>query len=153
MQRRDRLVEPATHDPYRPKGGLPDPSVCPDCEATWRDGRWTWRHGPADAPRHRCSACARIRDGYPAGFVRLSGAFQGEHRDEIDALIQNIEKRERAEHPVNRIMQIREEEGELVITTTDLHLARAIGSAVESAYQGDLRLDYEEDVLRVHWTR
>ncbi len=153
MSRRDRLIEPRSHDPYRPKEGLPDPSVCPDCEATWRDGRWTWRNGPADAPRIRCSACARIRDGYPAGIVRLSGEFQRTHRADIEALIRNVEKRERGEHPVNRIMQARDEDGDLVVTTTDIHLARAIGSAVESAYHGDLDLDYAEDVLRVDWSR
>lgn len=152
MPRHDPM-EPLACSSYHRTESLPDPSVCPDCEATWRDGRWTWRDGPADAPRIRCPACARIRKGHPAGYVRLQGRFQKSHRDELDALIHDVETRERGEHPVNRIMQIREEEGDLVITTTEPHLARSIGSAIESTYQGELRLDYEEGALRIRWAK
>lgn len=152
MSRRDP-AESFSCSSYRRIGSLPDPSVCPDCEATWCGGRWTWRDGPADAPRIRCSACTRIREGHPAGYVRLQGPFQKSHRDELDALIHDVERAERGEHPVNRIMQIREEEGDLVITTTEPHLARSIGSAIESTYQGELCIDYEDGALQIRWAR
>jgi NMD protein affecting ribosome stability and mRNA decay len=152
-QRRDRLLTEPTHDPTKPSKKLADPTVCPDCGATFRDGRWTWRHGPVEAPRTLCSACQRIRDDYAAGFVTLRGSFVREHRDEILALSRHTEEREKAEHPIKRIMDISDDSGDLVIRTTDVHLARDIGSAVHRAYKGTLNVQYDEDIARVEWVR
>ena len=49
-----------------------------------------------------------------------------------------------------------EEEGNgVLITTTDIHLARGIGEAIHHAYQGDLEFHYNpaENLLRVNWSR
>jgi hypothetical protein len=155
--RRDRLIQEREHDPYRARGKLEEPNSCPDCRAVFRAGRWQWRaiDSEAFAPGRPCPACQRIRDGYPAGYVTLRGEFLAEHRGEILALARNLEKRERAEHPLKRIMETREEGETVVITTTDLHLARSIGDAVHRACQGDLDYAYEkgETLLRVTWTR
>ena len=42
-----------------------------------------------------------------------------------------------------------------MVTTTDIHLARGIGEALEHAYQGELEFHYNEgeNLLRVHWAR
>lgn len=153
LPRRDRTL-PQTHDPYRTKQKHPDPSVCPDCEACFRDGRWTWRAGPADAPRVRCSACLRIRDGQPGGIVQLGGDFQREHRDEILGLVRNVEAREKGEHPFNRIIDVSEAgEEALLVRTTEAHLARAIGTALRDAYEGELTIGYEEELARIEWRR
>jgi hypothetical protein len=121
----------------------------------YREGRWLWVEIPSGVPRTLCPACARIRDDYPAGYVTLSGSFLGQHRDEIIALARHVEQREKAEHALNRVMDIRDEAGELLITTTDAHLARAIGVAVERAYQGELEYKYTDGdtLLRVTWKR
>jgi hypothetical protein len=51
----------------------------------------------------------------------------------------NLEQAEKQEHPLNRIMTIeREEPDTLVITTTDVHLPRRIGTAIHHAFHGDL---------------
>ncbi|WP_275689460.1 hypothetical protein [Nitrosomonas sp. JL21] len=44
---------------------------------------------------------------------------------------------------------------EVVITTTDIHLARGIGEAIHDAYKGDLEFHYNpvENFRRVHWLR
>lgn len=151
--RRDRLLVEPSHDPTRPQQKLSDPTVCPDCGACFREGRWTWRPGPADAPRKLCSACQRIREGYPAGFVSIRGAFARARQEEIMRLVRNTEEREKGEHPINRILDVLDSEEELLIRTTEVHLARAIGSALHSAYQGNLDLQYDEDVVRVSWIR
>ena len=43
----------------------------------------------------------------------------------------------------------------MLITTTDIHLARDIGEAVHAAYNGELQYHYnkEENLMRVLWTR
>lgn len=153
--RKDRLIQERRHDPYRARGKLAEDTVCPDCGAVVKEGHWRWAPGPAAGRESVCPACQRTRDGYPAGFVTLEGGFLPEHRDEILGLVRNIEERERAQHPLKRIMQIRDEGGGLLVTTTDLHLARAIGDAVHRAYEGEVDYAYEkgESVLRVRWTR
>lgn len=153
--RHDKRIAEREHDPYKNRGHLADPTVCSECRATYHAGRWTWSAGPADAARATCPACQRIRDRYPAGIVTLRGAFLAEHRDEIVALARNVEEREKSEHPMNRIMAVAEEDGAIVVTTTDSHLARAIGSAVYAAYKGDVDYSYadEQTLLRVTWER
>ena len=153
--RRDRLQQEQTQDAYKLKGKLPEPTVCPQCGAIFRDGRWLWGEAPKDAHHAVCPACHRLNDNYPAGFVSLGGAFFASHRDEIMSLVRNEEQRERQEHPLKRIMAIEERTEAVLVTTTDIHLARGIGDAVHHAYQGELEFHYkpDENLLRVHWTR
>jgi hypothetical protein len=78
------------------------------------------------------------------------------HKAEIVALARNLEEAEKAEHPLNRIMAIEERaKNQLIITTTDIHLPRRIGEAVERAFHGDLKLHYDQDnyFVRVDWRR
>ena len=153
--RRDNMFEERVHDAYRAKQKIPEPSVCPQCGAVFHEGRWDWGQVPAGAHQETCPACHRIHDQYPAGFLTLQGEFFLAHREEILHLAQNVEKRERAEHPLKRIMAIEEKDGETLITTTDIHLARGLGEAIHHAYQGELEFHYnpEEYLLRVHWQR
>ena len=153
--RRDRLIREREHDPYRSRGKLPDPTACPECRAMYRDGRWAWGRPPADAHPTRCPACQRVRDDYPAGTLTVSGDFAAAHRSEILGLALNVEEREKAEHPLKRIMAVRDEEGGFQITTTDAGLARNIGDALQRAYEGDLDYRYadQETLLRVRWHR
>lgn len=151
--RHDRLLQEQVHDAYKSRGKLPEPSVCPQCGALFHDGHWQWGTAPAGAHQETCPACHRMHDQYPAGFLTLEGPFFQSHRDEIMRLVHNHEQRERAEHPLQRIMAVEERDGEVLVTTTDIHLARGIGEAVRHAYQGELEFHYnpEENLLRVHW--
>ncbi len=151
--RRDKLIVDKHHDPTRPRAHLSDPTVCPECGATYIEGRWTWRHGPVEAPRRLCSACERIRDDYAGGFLTVAGAFALAHRDDLVRIARNTEGREKGEHPINRIMKIEDEGEEFRVLTTEPHLAQAIGRAFESAYQGELDFDFQEDIVRVRWER
>lgn len=153
--RRDELRDELVHDAYKSKRKLPEPARCPDCGAVYKEGRWTWGAAPAGAHEEPCPACLRMRDHFPAGYVVLQGEFLNGHRDEVLQLARNHEAREKAEHPLERIMGIEDVDGGVQITTTDTHLARDIGEAVHAAYKGDLEYHYnkEENLLRVHWAR
>jgi NMD protein affecting ribosome stability and mRNA decay len=149
-------------DTYRRKSRkvevkLPDVTVCPGCEAVFRGGRWRWPKlaGPSGTRRETCPACRRIRDRYPAGEVTLRGEFARAHREELLARVRNLELKEKSKRPLNRLMEIRDTGDALVVTTTDVHLAHAIGAALFQAYRGSLHAPWAEegDLLRVSWER
>jgi len=128
---RDRLLEELVHDSYKAGKKLPEPTRCPDCAAAYINGRWSWASAAAGARQTRCPACQRIHDRFPAGFVRLEGSFLQAHREEILHLIRNHEAKEKAQHPLQRIMAIEEDAEGVTATTTDIHLARDIALALE----------------------
>ncbi len=139
----------------RPARKLSGPALCPDCGAVYRAGRWRWELAPAQAKRARCPACERLRSREPGGSVMLSGRFLAGHRDEILGRVRNCEQAEKSTHPMQRIMAIAASGGGLRITTTDAHLARRIGDALQDAFKGELDYRYQEEerLLRVAWRR
>jgi NMD protein affecting ribosome stability and mRNA decay len=153
--RRDRLLRELEHDPYHAKVKLKEPSVCRDCGAIYHRGRWSWDAAPEGAHEVLCPACQRVRDRVPAAFLSVGGPFFEEHREEILNLIDNNIERERAEHPLKRLMDRETRDGEVVFTFTDAHLARGIGEALHSACEGELDYEYakEDIMLRVRWSR
>jgi NMD protein affecting ribosome stability and mRNA decay len=152
---REQLLQEFVHDSYKAGRKLREPACCPDCGAVFQNGRWTWAAAPATAHEERCPACHRIHDKFPAGFVTLSGVFLGAHRDEILQLMRNHEAKEKAEHPLQRIMGIVDSAEGVTITTTDIHLARDLAQALHRAYKGELEFHYnkEENLLRAAWSR
>jgi len=69
--------------------------------------------------------------------------------------VQNIEKKEKANHPLERILTIEERSDCTLVTTTGIHVARGIGSALSSAYNGELSTQYleSENCIRICWVR
>ena len=155
ISRHDGIFQEREHDAYKARGKPPEPAACPQCGAIFHKGRWQWGKAPENAHQDTCPACLRIHDHFPAGYVTLSGAFVDAHRDDIMHLVHNQEMREKAQHPLKRIMAITEQDGETQITTTDIHLARGIGEALHHAYQGNLDYHYSpaQNLLRVSWSR
>lgn len=153
--RHDRLIQEYRHDAYKIKQKLHEPTVCPQCGAVFHEGRWQWLPRPPQAETETCPACHRIHDDYPAGYVTIEGEFFKTHRDELLALAKNEEARAKAEHPLKRIIRIDDQDDGVLVTTTDIHLARGIGEALHHAYQGELEYHYneQENLLRVVWQR
>ncbi len=144
------------HDAYEMRRKLPEPAACPTCGALYRDGRWTWGFVPFEAYPSECPACRRIADGYYGGSVTIQGSFAHEHRDEIEHLLRNIEEREKATHPLKRIMEIAPDANDdLFVTTTDGKLARSFGTALYRAYRGELEQPRPDDQgpTRIRWSR
>jgi hypothetical protein len=148
-------TEDRVRDPYRSKGKLLEPTTCPDCRAVYHKGRWQWLERPKGAHEMSCPACVRAHCKDPAGRVTIEGPFSTQHRQEILNLAKNLEKRAKAEHPLDRIMRIEEREDALIIETTDIHLPRALGEELRSAYQGELSYHYDEEEysIAVRWER
>lgn len=155
-RRRDLLNPEREHDPYKARGKSAGPAICPQCGACFDEGRWFWREEPlAKAASETCPACHRINDHYPAGEIHISGDFALAHREEILNLVHNCQTRETAEHPMSRIMAITDSPGEILITTTDIHLPRVIGNALERAYKEQAEFTYDQPghFIRVQWAR
>jgi NMD protein affecting ribosome stability and mRNA decay len=163
MARERSKTHPAAHTPRPARriheegpDKLPELAACPECHASYRNGRWTWKLAPADAYSHICPACERIASDYPAGVIQLEGDFVATHREELMGLLRNIEERERAEHPLKRIMATTDEAKGFSVTVTDGKLAQSFGQALHHAYEGQLEqpgTSAPENLVRVHWTR
>jgi hypothetical protein len=153
--RRDRMIHERVHDPYKTRLKLREPTVCPQCGAVFHEGRWHWAPRPRPAHEEICQACHRINDRYPAGELTIKGDFATSHKDEIIHLARHQEEQEKADHPLHRIMDIEEQDGAIVVRTTDIHLPRRIGEALHHAYHGELEFHYAQEAyfIRVRWTR
>jgi hypothetical protein len=153
--RRDRLVKEREHDVYRSRTKLRDPTLCMECGAVYRKGRWVWKTPPPDAIRSICPACRRAADRFPAGWIELQCGFFDEHQAEILNLVENVEKKEKAGHPMERIMAVERQPGGALVTTTGIHIARGIGAALVSAFHGHLNVCYlkDETCVRLRWSR
>ncbi len=154
-KQRSRLVQEKGHDVYRSIGKLSQSTQCPNCEAVYINGRWTWQKQETATSRKTCPACRRIADAFPAGQVKIGGEFFRAHRGEILGLINNIEQRECAQHPLERIMSFVDEDDITKIATTGIHIARRIGEALSHAYKGKLQFQYGdgENSIQVSWFR
>jgi hypothetical protein len=152
---RSKIFEERVHDAYEAELKLPSPTVCPECGAVFDNGRWQWLSPPENAHSAKCPACRRIHDRFPAGYVKLEGDFLAKHRGEVLELVRNLEKKQKSEHPLQRIVDVADENGGVLITTTDIHLAHGIGEALHRAYKGALESHYnrEEKLVRVRWSR
>ena len=144
------------HDPYRSSTKLRTPRRCSQCGATYLKGRWRWQGLLPPAPATAvCPACRRSNDRYPAGELTLRGAFLTAHADEAERLVRNVAAAESADHPLHRIMSLRQRHGTIEVTTTDVHLPRRIGHALEDAWGGKLSTHYDKQghFARVTWER
>ncbi len=154
--RRLQILEGYGDDPYRAARKPRGPVECPRCGATFRDGRWSWRAGArARAAKLVCPACRRIAEDAPAGYLTLSGEWFQRHRAEVLGRVMHCAEAERAEHPLERIIAIREEDGATRVTTTSTHLARLIAHALKRAFKGELKMTYGrgDNLLRARWSR
>jgi hypothetical protein len=138
-------------------GKLPELAGCPQCQASYRNGRWTWEPAPVGSYSLTCPACEQIADDYAGGELRLEGAFVAAHRAEIEGCLRNVEEYEKSEHPLKRIMSIRDDGDAMVVRVTDAKLVTQLGHAVDRAYNGKLELPATtadpSTVARGRWSR
>ncbi|MGE5270776.1 MAG: BCAM0308 family protein [Thiohalocapsa sp.] len=140
-------------DPYQLRHKPKEPAVCPECGAVYHGGRWQWGQHPEDSHQHTCPACRRIADRMPAGIVTAHGEAARRHKSEMTALMRHEAAAENKEHALNRIIAIEESDDGLSVTTTDIHLPRRLGEALERAFHGRFDMHFDEDgyFVRVDW--
>ncbi len=70
-------------------------------------------------------------------------------------IVRNQEEQAKAKRPLQRIMWVEKGGGGIEIATTNQHLARRIGRAVNSAHAGDFTIKpkLRERFVRVYWER
>jgi NMD protein affecting ribosome stability and mRNA decay len=121
----------------------------------FRQGSWTDQphEKPLNAEQHLCPACLRIRDGFPAAELRLSGVLFAKRSDEILQLIHNIEAKQRHDHPLERIMDIADLPDGTLIRFTGVHIAQRVAKAIKRAHRGCLESRYtdSETLMRISW--
>lgn len=142
--------------PYLSKRALPDGTVCKGCGIVYRNKRWQI-DSTANMSKGEvlCPACLRDQGHDPAGVVTLSGPYLAQHREDIVNTIKQQEKKHREKNPLGRIMEMKEEDGVMVVTTTDDKLAQKIGREVYKSQRGELHYQWSHDLrmVRVEWKR
>ncbi|MEZ5978727.1 MAG: BCAM0308 family protein [Planctomycetota bacterium] len=142
---RGRVSHSKHHDPYERGAKSPGTVVCDACGLVGHAGRWYVGAPPVgELSGGLCPACARIRDRYPAATIRI-GARHAERFDEIRRMIANSAEAERAEHPLERVMDAALEGGRLVVHTTGLHVARRIVSKLERTLHAKAEIHYPDE--------
>ena len=144
VRRKDRLIRDRRKDVYIDQIILKEPAICSKCNAVYSNGRWTWKISEQAVTKTTCPACRRISDNYPAGYVEIKGKFYLLHSTDILNLINNVERLEKTERPLERIISISESNNKTVITTTGIHIARRIGEALSRSYQGNYNFQYAD---------
>lgn len=137
----------------RPKKGQAG-IACGECGLVQGLGGWSYRKARIPRPTKvgLCPACTRVRDRYPAGTLTIPAA-RVDDCEELVRTILNMESTERLEHPLERVMEIRDVKGALVVTTTGVHLARSIAHKLGQRFREKARIRYadREELVRVDW--
>lgn len=137
--------------------------LCPRCGAVHDGHRWVPEPGDdlkrelADKPHQKrlCPGDLRLEKRQVEGIVTLKGGFLKSHRPEIANLINRVAREGRKRNVSARIFDVIEEDGQLIIETTDEHLAERMGKEVEKAFKGKLEIKWQEKdrFARVVWQR
>lgn len=148
-----RRVKPIDHDHRSPETKSADSLVCDDCGVVQHGGRWHWG-APAIGFVHggRCPACETIRSGIPGGTLRIPMP-RVDSTNEVMQLVRTAATAEREEHPLERLMDVVERGGELVVTTTGIHLARRLATQLQRRFHEKPKVHYsEDDTVTVVWS-
>lgn len=149
-------------DPYFSSVEFQDLSRCRGCGAVYHEKRWVIAKDAPPEPAGKivkanvlCPSCRKKKEKYAEGFLTLRGDFLKEHREEVLRLIRNKEEREAEINPLGRIIEIRDMEDTMEITTTTEKLAQRIGRMLNKAFSGAVEYKWSGDakIARVVWTR
>jgi len=164
MARRFRVGETFHQDkrvdlenPFGRSEKYPSDTKCPGCGLLFQEGVWKWKAPDAghSTQSKLCPACLQIRAGQAGGVVQLGGSFAVGHRQELLNRIHNVEKQTLAERPLERIISIKEEKSQIVVSATTEHLIARIGKAIQRDFGGTLDLKYapEDKFATALWHR
>lgn len=149
-------------DPEIPDLARPDNTLCTECGAVYQNQHWVLDEkkrqlliASGAANEVICPGCKIVAERNPQGIVYLSGDYWPAHREEILNLIRNEEARGMSTNPLERIIDIRDEDNTLIIETTNEKLAQKIGRSINKAHSGDLEYKWSggNHLVRIYWER
>jgi hypothetical protein len=155
----DREASNENPDPYLNEQPDFEPARCSICGNIYRNKRWYHPDTVDEFATEKkmktatCPGCKKVSDRYYYGELRMSGDFMLEHREEISHLIENEIQRAQKKNPLEKLVESKNEEGEILFHTTNGKLAERLGRALKKAYQGELEMEKSENVTRVWWKR
>ena len=132
--------------------------VCSDCDAVYYEK--SWHHGFTDYKHLKenkrvnfavCPACQMIKDQKFEGKVVFENV-PSEYKEDILNNIKNTGERAHKRDPMDRIIDIKESEGNIEVFTTENQLARIIARQIASAYKNtktDIKWSKEESAARI----
>jgi len=140
---------------------VPGPAVCSRCHAYLETDHWKYderRYSELkkqpDVHQMLCPGCTRIERRIYEGEIIIRHDWNGVDKAQVLNLIHNEEARERITNPSARIALLEDRGEEIYILTTTQFLARRIGTELEKAYRGSLKVMplRQERFTRVRWT-
>lgn len=150
------------YDPYLTDLQPNEVAICRECRSVYAAKRWELESQAAKDLENAknvietlCPACGKIRDRMPGGIVRLMGGFVSQHEDEIVNLLHHQNDAAMEGNPLERIMDIEETGGGMVVMTTNERLAQKIGRALHKSYAGTVEYKWSKGtkLARVNWVR
>ena len=158
----DKRGRKMTHnDPFAPETGLPGVHICRTCHAVYH--KKCWKKEPElyekslrdDFSWTVCSACMKLEENAPEGFLSLSGSYLDEHREEIFNGLQNIAEEAGQTNPRERIIRSTAQGNSVVIETTTVKLAERLGRVLKRSHHGEMAISWtgEPPTCRVTWHR
>lgn len=155
LSKRDTDESP---DPYLNEQPAKEPALCPECGNVYHNKQW-YLSKQVDLEAEEidekvdCPGCKKVKDQYYFGELVLSGKFVVPHSDEITHLVENEVGRAQEKNPLQKVVEATEEEGKVVVRTTNGKLAERLGRALSKAYEGELDIEKSEQTTRVFWER
>lgn len=137
--------------------------VCPRCGAVYDGHKWipepdkelTKRLAKVPRDAQLCPGDVRIERRQVEGVATFRGGFVTQHLEEITNLTNRVAREGRRRNVAARVLETTVAGNELVIETTDEHLAERMGKEVEKAFKGALEIKWQEKdtFVRVVWQR
>ncbi len=149
-------------DPYVARGVPAGRAVCKECTAIYEKKRWRFDEAAyakltalKQTKTVTCPACVKTHDRYPEGVLTLRWPGLSDHRGDVLGLLRKEAARAKSVNPLERIMKIEDEKGELRVFTTNNKLAQRMGHAMERAYHGKAHYQWShrDKLVRVYWER
>ncbi len=144
-------------DTYLPKLSPKEVIQCTGCGAFYHRRHWMLAVPAGFNPPTRmhpiyCPACRKMKERYPSGELSLKG-MNPEERQEILRILRNEEEAARNKNPLERIMNVAQQNGEWKVETTTEKLAQRLGRSVRKARGGKLayKWSHNNKFLRVIW--
>lgn len=132
-------------DPYQDYSAMETEAQCAECGAVYRDGRWQWIEASVDATTIRCPACRRCDERSPAAYVEIEGPILERRKEEMLEAVRAMERSAKSDDPIQRIMSVEETEKGMMITTTDVRLARSLAQLLQASFQCALDFHFDRN--------